>query len=103
MWSIVNPNDLFFYLLPLLQFSNTPSLHLSYLLLHLQSRQNLPSREGYVNRKAMLSMRRSGVQPALSLADRLYFMTKGKVVYSDTRHNLEGKQDILVRYLGVEV
>jgi ABC-type branched-subunit amino acid transport system ATPase component len=28
---------------------------------------------------------------ALSLADRLYFMTKGKVVCSDTRHNLEGK------------
>lgn len=40
---------------------------------------------------------------ALALADRLYFMTKGKVVYSDTRHNLEGKQDVFVRYLGVEV
>ena len=40
---------------------------------------------------------------ALALADRLYFMTKGKVVYSDTRHNLEGKQEIFVRYLGVEV
>jgi branched-chain amino acid transport system ATP-binding protein len=40
---------------------------------------------------------------ALSLADRLYFMTKGKVVYSDTRHNLEGKQEVFVRYLGVEV
>lgn len=40
---------------------------------------------------------------ALSLADRLYFMTKGKVVYSDTRHNLEGKQDVFVKYLGVEV
>ena len=40
---------------------------------------------------------------ALSLADRLYFMTKGKVVYSDTRHNLEGKQDVFVKYLGVKV
>ncbi len=40
---------------------------------------------------------------ALSLADRLYFMTKGKVVYSDTRHNLEGKQDVFVKHLGVEV
>jgi branched-chain amino acid transport system ATP-binding protein len=40
---------------------------------------------------------------ALALADRLYFMTKGKVVYSDTRHNLEGKQEVFVRYLGVEV
>lgn len=40
---------------------------------------------------------------ALTLADRLYFMTKGKVVYSETRHNLEGKQDVFVKYLGVEV
>ena len=40
---------------------------------------------------------------ALSLADRLYFMIKGKVVYSDTRHNLEGKQEVFVKYLGVEV
>jgi len=40
---------------------------------------------------------------ALSLAGRLYFMTKGKVVYSDTQHNLEGKQDVFVKYLGVEV
>jgi branched-chain amino acid transport system ATP-binding protein len=40
---------------------------------------------------------------ALSLADRLYFMTKGRVVYSDTRYNLEGKQDVFVKYLGVEV
>ena len=40
---------------------------------------------------------------ALALADRLYFMTKGKVVYSDTRHNLEGKQDVFIKYLGVEV
>jgi branched-chain amino acid transport system ATP-binding protein len=40
---------------------------------------------------------------ALALADRLYFMTKGKVVYSDTRHNLEGKQEVFVKYLGVEV
>jgi len=39
----------------------------------------------------------------LSLADRVYFMTKGIVVYSDTRHNLEGKQDVFVKYLGVEV
>jgi branched-chain amino acid transport system ATP-binding protein len=40
---------------------------------------------------------------ARSLADRLFFMTKGKVLYSDTRNNLEGKQDVFVKYLGVEV
>jgi len=41
--------------------------------------------------------------PVMFFADRLYFMTKGKVVHSDTRHNLEGKQDVFVKYLGVEV
>jgi branched-chain amino acid transport system ATP-binding protein len=40
---------------------------------------------------------------ARSLADRLFFMTKGKVLYSDTRNNLEGKQDVFVKYLGVKV
>lgn len=40
---------------------------------------------------------------ALSLADRVYFMTKGKVLYSDTRDNLEGKQHIFIKYLGVEI
>jgi branched-chain amino acid transport system ATP-binding protein len=40
---------------------------------------------------------------ALTLADRLYFMTKGKVVYADSRHNLEGKQEVFIKYLGVEV
>jgi hypothetical protein len=41
--------------------------------------------------------------PVMFLADRLHFMTKGKVVYSDSRHILEGKQDVFVKYLGVEV
>jgi branched-chain amino acid transport system ATP-binding protein len=40
---------------------------------------------------------------ALSLADRLYFMAKGKVVCSDSRCNLEGNQEVFARYLGVEV
>lgn len=39
---------------------------------------------------------------ALSMADRLYFMAKGKITYSDTRQNLEDKQDIFMRHLGVK-
>jgi branched-chain amino acid transport system ATP-binding protein len=39
----------------------------------------------------------------LSLANRIYFMVKGKVEYTATREELEGKKDILVKYLGVRV
>lgn len=38
----------------------------------------------------------------MSLADRVYFMAKGKVEYTATREELKGRKDILVRYLGVE-
>jgi hypothetical protein len=54
-WSdgvLQNPTTCFSHLLPILQCSNTPLLHLFYLLLHLQTLQNVPSRKGYVNRKA---------------------------------------------------
>jgi ABC-type branched-subunit amino acid transport system ATPase component len=60
----------------------------------LSTKDNIPL-PGNVNRKVN--------SLALSLADRLYFMTKEKVVYSDTRYNLEGKQEVFVKYLGVEV
>lgn len=39
----------------------------------------------------------------MSLADRVYFMVKGKIEYMATRDELEGRKDILVRYLGVKV
>lgn len=38
----------------------------------------------------------------LSLADRVYFMVKGKVEYAATREELKDRKDILVRYLGIE-
>ena len=38
----------------------------------------------------------------LSLADRVYFMVKGKVDYSANREELAGRKDILVHYLGIE-
>jgi branched-chain amino acid transport system ATP-binding protein len=40
---------------------------------------------------------------ALSLADRVYFMVKGRVEYSAPVGELRGKKDIFVRYLGVDV
>jgi branched-chain amino acid transport system ATP-binding protein len=40
---------------------------------------------------------------ALSLADRVYFMVKGKVEYEATREELAGKKEIFIRYLGIEV
>ncbi len=40
---------------------------------------------------------------ALSLADRVYFMVKGKVEYEASREELKGKTEIFVRYLGIEV
>lgn len=39
----------------------------------------------------------------MSLADRVCFMVKGKIEYMATRDELEGRKDILVRYLGVKV
>ncbi len=38
----------------------------------------------------------------LSLADRVYFMVKGKVDHSANREELAGRKDILVHYLGIE-
>jgi branched-chain amino acid transport system ATP-binding protein len=38
----------------------------------------------------------------LALADRVYFMVTGKVEYTSTREDLEGRNDLLVRYLGIE-
>ncbi len=40
---------------------------------------------------------------ALALADRVYFMVKGRVEYTATRAELEGRKDIFIRYLGIEV
>jgi branched-chain amino acid transport system ATP-binding protein len=40
---------------------------------------------------------------ALSIADQVYFMVKGKIEYSAGREELQGKKEILIRYLGVEV
>ena len=38
----------------------------------------------------------------MSLADRAYFMVKGKIEYMATREELREREDILVRYLGVK-
>jgi len=40
---------------------------------------------------------------ALSVADQVYFMVKGKVEYKASREELQGRREILIRYLGVEV
>lgn len=40
---------------------------------------------------------------ALSMADRVYFMVKGKIEYNAEKEELQGKKEILIRYLGVEV
>ena len=40
---------------------------------------------------------------ALSLAQRVYFLVKGKIAHSDTMENLEGQKHTFLRYLGVEV
>jgi branched-chain amino acid transport system ATP-binding protein len=40
---------------------------------------------------------------ALSVADQVYFMVKGKIEYKAGREELQGKKEILIRYLGVEV
>lgn len=40
---------------------------------------------------------------ALSLANRVYFMVKGKIEHSAEKDHLKGKKEVLIRYLGVEV
>ena len=40
---------------------------------------------------------------ALSVADQVYFMVKGKIEYHASREELQGKKEVIVRYLGVEV
>ena len=40
---------------------------------------------------------------ALSAAHRVYFMVKGKVEYGGEKEEIQGKKEILIRYLGVEV
>lgn len=40
---------------------------------------------------------------ALALADRIYFMVKGKAEYGADRKEIEGQKQLLIRYLGVEV
>lgn len=40
---------------------------------------------------------------ALSLAHRVYFMVKGKIEYNAEKEELQGKKEILIHYLGVEV
>jgi branched-chain amino acid transport system ATP-binding protein len=40
---------------------------------------------------------------ALSLADRVYFMVKGKIEYHAEAEELQGKKEILIHYLGVEI
>jgi len=40
---------------------------------------------------------------ALSLAHRVYFMVKGKTEFHAPVEDVQGKKDVLIRYLGVEV
>ena len=40
---------------------------------------------------------------ALSVADQVYFMVKGKIEYHARKEELQGKKEMLIRYLGVEV
>ena len=40
---------------------------------------------------------------ALSIADQVYFMVKGRIEYRASREELQGKREIFIRYLGVEV
>ena len=40
---------------------------------------------------------------ALSIADQVYFMVKGRIEYRASREELQGKREILIRYLGVEI
>ncbi len=40
---------------------------------------------------------------ALSVAHRVFFMVKGKVEYNAGKEELQGKKEIFIRYLGIEV
>ena len=40
---------------------------------------------------------------ALSLAHRVYFMVKGRTEFHAPKEEVQGKKDVLIRYLGVEV
>jgi len=40
---------------------------------------------------------------ALSVADQVYFMVKGKIEYHARKEELQGKKEMFIRYLGVEV
>ncbi len=40
---------------------------------------------------------------ALSVADQVYFMVKGRIEYHASSAELEGKKEMFIRYLGVEV
>ena len=40
---------------------------------------------------------------ALSLADRVYFLVKGKIEYHAEAGGLQGKKEVFIHYLGVEV
>lgn len=40
---------------------------------------------------------------ALSMADSVYFMVKGKIEYNAGKEEVQGKKEVLIRYLGVEV
>jgi len=40
---------------------------------------------------------------ALSLAHRVYFMVKGKIEFQAPVEEVQGKKDLMIRYLGVEV
>ncbi len=39
----------------------------------------------------------------LALSDRVYFMVKGRIEHSATREELQGRKEILVRYLGIGI
>ncbi|MEA3358252.1 MAG: ABC transporter ATP-binding protein [Thermodesulfobacteriota bacterium] len=40
---------------------------------------------------------------ALSVCEKIYFIEKGKTVYENKQENLQGRQDIFIRYLGVNI
>ncbi len=39
----------------------------------------------------------------LALSDRVYFMVKGRIEHSATREELQGRKEMLVRYLGIGI
>jgi branched-chain amino acid transport system ATP-binding protein len=58
---------------------------------------------GKLNREGMtILLVEERVPFTLALADRVYFMVKGRVEHTATREELQGRKDILVRYLGIE-